>query len=154
MQGWNPQKPAKQDENDSTILSQHPYILCYFVNYGLCLVHERVVEVSGWVVLGVHIVIGSKLEVQRPCATQSVAANFSKMHIFRMKPIFSTVYNILALFSHIYCYIHIYMQKQYDNKVVFVPWKLPSFSSLEIAQLFVTCNSGQCLFDQSALALY
>lgn len=28
MQGWNPQKPAKLDGNDTTILSYHPFILC------------------------------------------------------------------------------------------------------------------------------
>ena len=33
MQGWNPQKPAKQDGNDTTTHSHHPYILCHFANY-------------------------------------------------------------------------------------------------------------------------
>ena len=31
--GWNPQKPAKQDGNNTTTLSHHPYILCHFANY-------------------------------------------------------------------------------------------------------------------------
>ena len=37
MYGWNPQKPAKQDGNDTTTHSHHPYILYHFANYGLCL---------------------------------------------------------------------------------------------------------------------
>ena len=28
--GWNPQKPTKLDGNDTTIVSQHRYILCHF----------------------------------------------------------------------------------------------------------------------------
>ena len=31
----NPQKPTKLDETDTTIL--HPYILCHFAKYALCL---------------------------------------------------------------------------------------------------------------------
>ena len=31
--GMNTQKPTKLDENDT----QHPYILCHFANYALCL---------------------------------------------------------------------------------------------------------------------
>ena len=45
----NLKKPAKQDGNDTTILSHHPYILCHFSNYmpGICCVRRRVVERSG-----------------------------------------------------------------------------------------------------------
>ena len=51
MYGWNPQKPAKQDGNDTITHSHHLYILCHFANYSLCLlvtyVHRGVVEGSG-----------------------------------------------------------------------------------------------------------
>ena len=44
MQGWNPQKPAQLDGNDTTTIS---YILCHFANYVLRCEHMRVVEGSG-----------------------------------------------------------------------------------------------------------
>ena len=31
--GMEPSKPAKQDGNNTTTLSHHPYILCHFANY-------------------------------------------------------------------------------------------------------------------------
>ena len=37
---------AKEDGNDTTTHSHHPYILCHFANYVSC-VHRRVVEGSG-----------------------------------------------------------------------------------------------------------
>ena len=57
MEGWNCQKPAKEDGNDTTTLSHHPYILCHFANYGLCCVHMRVAEGSGFssAVCAVHV---------------------------------------------------------------------------------------------------
>ena len=45
------QKQTKLDGNDITILSYHPYILCYFTNYALCLLFvcicRRAMEGSG-----------------------------------------------------------------------------------------------------------
>ena len=48
MYRWKPQKPTKLHENDTTTLSQHPYILCHFATasvhkYDLCFF------VVGWV---------------------------------------------------------------------------------------------------------
>ena len=47
MWGWNPQKPAQQDGNDTTTHSHHPCILCHFADYALCLLARSVVEGSG-----------------------------------------------------------------------------------------------------------
>ena len=47
---WNPQKPAKQDRNDTTTHLHHPYILYHFANYAVCLL---VVCISGlWKAVG------------------------------------------------------------------------------------------------------
>ena len=55
MYGWNPQKPTKQDENDTTILSLHLVPFCQLCLVFLSCVHRRVVEDSGvTVVLGVQ----------------------------------------------------------------------------------------------------
>ena len=35
--GMDLSEPAKQDGNDNTILLYHPYRLCHFANYALCL---------------------------------------------------------------------------------------------------------------------
>ena len=35
MKEWNPPKSTKQDRNNTTMLSHHPYILCHFANYAL-----------------------------------------------------------------------------------------------------------------------
>ena len=45
--GMKLSKQAKQDGNNSTKLSHHPYILCHF---SLCCVHRRVVKGTGCVV--------------------------------------------------------------------------------------------------------
>ena len=34
------EKPAKQDGNDTTTHSHHPYILCHFANYIVLLAHD------------------------------------------------------------------------------------------------------------------
>ena len=52
--GLNPHKPTKLDGNDTTILSHHPYILCHFVNYALCLLFVCIGglwKALGWVML-------------------------------------------------------------------------------------------------------
>ena len=50
---------TKQDRNDTTTLSQYPFILCHFAKYALCLLcAEENCKSTGWVVL--H---GSKLHV-------------------------------------------------------------------------------------------
>ena len=54
MHGWNPQKPAKQDGNDTIILSYHPLHLVPFCK--LCLVF--VVYIGGW--LKVIIVLDNR----------------------------------------------------------------------------------------------
>ena len=67
MQGWNPQKPTKLDRNDTTTISHHPYILCHFANYALCLLVVCIGglwKAVGWVVLGVECMLmcmGSEL---------------------------------------------------------------------------------------------
>ena len=55
MYGWNLQKPTKQDENDTTILSLHLVPFCQLCLVFLSCVHRRVMEDSGvTVVLGVQ----------------------------------------------------------------------------------------------------
>ena len=55
MLGWNPQKPANHDGNNTTTHSHHPYILCHFANYVLCLL---VVCIGGlWKAVG-RVVLG------------------------------------------------------------------------------------------------
>ena len=64
MEGWN---PTKLDGNDTTTLSHHPYILCHFVNYALCLLvvcMGGLWKPVGWVVLGEQCMLmcmGSRL---------------------------------------------------------------------------------------------
>ena len=63
----NPQKPAKQDENDTTTHSHHPYILCHFDNCVLCLLVGCIGELwkaVGKELLGVYIV---HVDVHRVC---------------------------------------------------------------------------------------
>ena len=52
--GWDPHKPAKQDANDTTIHSHHPYILCHFANYALCLLIVCIGEL--WKAVGREVV--------------------------------------------------------------------------------------------------
>ena len=49
--GTFPQNPTKLDGSDTTILSHHPYILCHFANYALCLL---LVYTEGLIVLGME----------------------------------------------------------------------------------------------------
>ena len=77
--------------------------------------------------------IGSVEAMHACCATRSAvenvladeAANFSKLHTFRLQSLFSTVHNILASFSYTYGDI----QFTCNNKFILVPWRSPSFSS-------------------------
>ena len=58
LETLNPQNQTKLDANDTTILSHHPYILCHFANYALCLLALRIGglwKAAWWVVLVVHI---------------------------------------------------------------------------------------------------
>ena len=62
-----PSKANQSNGNDTTILSHHPYILCHFASYALCLLVVCIGglwKAVGWVVLGVDcmlICMGSEL---------------------------------------------------------------------------------------------
>ena len=58
--GIVPSKTNKLDWNDTTKLSQHPYILCHFADYALCLLVVfigRLRKAVGWVVLSVQCML-------------------------------------------------------------------------------------------------
>ena len=57
--GMDLSEPAKQDRNDNTILLYHPYMLCHFANYALCLCSSEGTRCMGVVkVLLGHFYLG------------------------------------------------------------------------------------------------
>ena len=55
-----PSKTNQTNGNDTTILSHHPYILCHFASYALCLLVVCIGglwKAVGWVVLGVDCML-------------------------------------------------------------------------------------------------
>ena len=71
--GWN------RPRNETTIVSQHPYIFCH---YALCLlvVCNRKVEAVGWVVLGVECMLMCARRVSYVVGNCSVVATEHGKH--------------------------------------------------------------------------
>ena len=80
MWGWNPQKPMKLDEND-TILSHHPYILCNFAmsvffSTQLPEIHPSSV-IYYWILLPCFLIY-TVLHTPNACCRNSVNSNWVK----------------------------------------------------------------------------
>ena len=112
MQGWNPQKPAKQDGNDTTILSKQTrsYILYHFANNE----HRKV--------YCMHI----SLFIPTKCITIHINNALSTAHS-------TSFYNIQdASYLHLLLWCHSHLVW-----LVFKPWFHPSMHLFSLIKLFM-----------------
>ena len=104
MWGWNPQKPMKLDEND-TILSHHPYILCNFAmsvffSTQLPEIHPSSV-IYYWILLPCFLIY-TVLHTPNACCRNSVKSNWVKRGL-KSKYGYLVVY--IKRFTHHYRYL-------------------------------------------------